>query len=110
LPYEGELRSNDCGAIEIKTLCLDELVGTGQIRAPRVVKMDVAGHGHKALEGMRQMLQANRPVLLVAFRSPQKVDGILGLLEGLRYESKAIGTEVRDEAGMVGKDYLFVPT
>lgn len=107
LPYDGENVTPQSGALAVPVVCLDDLVQRGELRKPNFVKIDVEGHGHKALRGMAQTLASARPTIIVGLHSPQEVAGVLELLEPLGYEREGIqpysGTGDRD----VGRDFLF---
>jgi FkbM family methyltransferase len=51
--------------LEIETVSIDELVESGELRAPRFAKIDVEGAEDKVLLGMRKTLVAAKPVLFV---------------------------------------------
>jgi len=51
----------------ISCVAADGLVAAGKIRLPQFAKIDVEGHGGKALEGMSCSLTKSRPVMLMAF-------------------------------------------
>ncbi len=109
LPYEGETRSVDVGALAVRTLRLDDLVARGELRTPDFIKVDVEGHAHRALAGARHALAAKRPVLIVAFHSEAEVRGALGLLAPLGYDWRKIATDSGSLDGMIGHDFLFFP-
>lgn len=98
LRYEGE-QGVGGQPIEVATVRLDALVEAGRIRAPRFVKVDVEGHGHRALAGARATIAASRPVLLIGLHSPEEERGILAILEPLGYRRTRVNAE----------DYLFTP-
>jgi len=109
LRYDGETRNSSNAPIAIRTLRLDDLVASGELRAPNFIKIDVEGHGHKALEGMKEAVAKSRPTLIVAIHSPPEADGVLGILKGLGYRWTAITAPASDNLALVGGDYLFSP-
>lgn len=109
LPYEGESAGTATAPITIRTVVLDDLVSKGEIRAPDLIKVDVEGHGHKALAGARRSLSARRPILIVAFHSQVEVDGVLALLTPLGYTSTPLEPVAGSGGTMIGRDYLFRP-
>jgi Methyltransferase FkbM domain len=50
----------------VKTVALDSLFAAGQIRPPQVIKIDVQGKELDALRGAVRLIEANRPVILLA--------------------------------------------
>ncbi len=51
--------------LEIETVSIDDLVGSGGLMRPRFVKIDVEGAEDKVLLGMRRTLAAAMPILFV---------------------------------------------
>jgi hypothetical protein len=96
------------GAITVATVRLDSLVESGELRAPQFVKLDVEGHGHRALRGMHKTLAQSRPIILAGLHSPEEVAGILALLEPLGYRRQEVGS-TNASVPMVGGDFLFTP-
>jgi FkbM family methyltransferase len=109
LRHDGETESAASAPIAVRSMRLDDLVGNGELRAPQFVKVDVEGHGHRALAGMRGAVAASRPVLIVGFHSEREVEGVLAVLGPLGYRWEAIGEPIGDAAIRVGSDYLFTP-
>lgn len=112
LPYDGESRTDAIKALAVATLRLDDLVARQELRLPNFIKIDVEGHGHRALTGMRETLAMARPVVVAAFHSPQEIDGTLSILDPLNYEAREIGPAskiVGSPAFRVGGDYVFTP-
>jgi FkbM family methyltransferase len=107
LRYDDETESARSAPIGIRTLRLDDLVESGELRPPRFIKVDVEGHGHHAAEGMKGTLAKSRPVMIVAFHSKEEVDGVLNVLKPLGYTWTAIVTPPTDPESLIGGDYLF---
>lgn len=109
LPYQGENRTTDVGALTVPTICLDELVRKGELRAPDFVKIDVEGHGHHALRGMQETLARARPIVIAGFHSLEEVDGMLSIFKSLGYQWREIGNDLQSEQVKSNSDYLFTP-
>ena len=73
--------------MNVSTLVLDRLVERGEIRAPQFIKVDVEGHGAKALTGAQQTIARSRPVIVMSFHSPWEVEETKALLEPSGYRS-----------------------
>jgi len=107
LSYEGEAEDQASAPIGIRTLRLDDLVKSGELRPPRFIKIDVEGHGHKAITGMAEVLAASRPTMIIGFHSRSEVEGVLGRLRPLGYRWTPIVEPPSDPDSMIGGDYLF---
>ena len=89
----------EAGPIDVETVALDELWDAGRLRSPAVVKMDVEGGELSALRGMRRLLAATRPHVLIEFHG-QYVDGLdvdtecRTILRELGYRLEKVGHEV----------------
>jgi FkbM family methyltransferase len=109
LRYGGEALGEGSVPVGIRALRLDELVESGELRAPQFAKVDVEGHGHRAIEGMRGSVAASRPTLIVGFHSKDEVEGVLGVLGPLGYRWAPVVPPPSGSDSMVGGDYLFSP-
>ena len=107
LAYDGEVPTAATPTIGIRTARLDDLVAAGEIRAPDFIKVDVEGHGHRALAGAIQTLRAKRPVILMGFHSGMEVAGAEALLGPLGYKFTPVGRN--NPPDRVGADYLILP-
>jgi len=72
-------------SVIVKTVALDELVASGQIRKPNIIKVDVQGHGHKALRGAARTIADSLPIIAFSNHSDMERDGTRALLEPLGY-------------------------
>lgn len=109
LAYEEETGGPATRPIGVRTLVLDDLVASGQLRAPDFVKVDVEGHAHKALAGAIKSLSTKRPILIVAFHSEAEVQGVLGLLAPLGYSHTVVETDSCSPHAVIGHDLIFRP-
>jgi FkbM family methyltransferase len=106
LKYDDEIQGEAAKPIGIRMVRLDDLVDSGELRPPNFIKIDVEGHGHKALAGMAKTLASTTPRIIVGLHSHVEVDGVLSVLAPLGYtwtEVSAPGSP----GSMVGGDYLF---
>lgn len=109
LKYDDENENKESLPISVRILKLDDLVGSGELRPPQFIKIDVEGHAHHAVQGMRASLAASRPTLIVAFHSEAEVEGVLGVLGPLGYCSEPIAPNPSDPGTMIGGDFVFSP-
>ena len=54
------------GEIKVHSAALDDLVRSGQVKPPALIKMDIEGAEAEALEGMDATLRTHRPTILLA--------------------------------------------
>lgn len=108
LPYNQHERATAAAPqIRIRTLRLDSLVQRGEIRRPDLVKIDVEGHGHQALAGAAETIRHSRPLICMAFHSPEEVAGSAAILDPLGYRWEALDPAA--SADRIGSDYLLRP-
>jgi hypothetical protein len=67
---------------------IDALFERGDIEAPDFVKIDVEGHAGSALQGMRSLLDAARPVVLLSTHGNDEARAIAEFFAQLRYRAK----------------------
>jgi hypothetical protein len=96
--------------VSVRLLRLDDLVATGEIRAPNFVKIDVEGHAHKALAGALTTVAASRPILIVAFHSDLEARGVHDLLAPLGYAATRLATHSGSTDEVSGHDFIFRPS
>jgi FkbM family methyltransferase len=106
LRYEGETAQAACRPIIVKSIRLDELVADGRLRLPDLVKIDIEGHAHRAIEGMAETLARKLPVFILAFHGNPEAATVRQILAQWGYRSRPIG-HASPEAP-VG-DFLFTP-
>jgi len=108
LAYEGETWNSSIPTLDINAVRLDDLVTDGRIQPPHFVKVDVEGHGHKALAGAATTLAFSRPILMIGLHSDTEIAGILAVLNPLRYRISPIDPS-SPPTPTPGHDYLFEP-
>ncbi len=98
--HDGRLRFGGLGTLartdpdgerHVRAVAIDTLWRSGEIPTPNVVKLDVEGSELPALRGMRAVLAAAHPVLLIEFHGARKEspddDGLVrAMLRELGYE------------------------
>ncbi|MSU70700.1 MAG: FkbM family methyltransferase [Opitutaceae bacterium] len=107
LLYEGENWDATIPCLDVKLRPLDEMVDSGEIRPPDFIKIDVEGHGHKAIAGAIRVIRARRPPILMGFHSPLEVRGTEDLLRPLGYGFEPVKPGA--PADKIGWDYLLRP-
>lgn len=87
------------GPLQVQAVSLDEMVLTGKIPPPAVVKIDVEGAEGLVLKGARDVLSTYHPVIFLAAHSPELNRDCSGVLRSLGYalgQVPGLGAE-RDE-------------
>lgn len=107
LLYENETWDASIPTITVELRALDDLVDAGELRLPDFVKIDVEGHGHKALAGAIRSIAASRPTILMGMHSPLEVAETEKLLLPLGYVFEPVKPNA--PADKVGWDYLLRP-
>ncbi|MEK7089739.1 MAG: FkbM family methyltransferase [Patescibacteria group bacterium] len=76
---------SDSGTIKVKTESLDNLVVSGRILPPNVIKMDIEGAEVLALRGANTILEKYKPIILLATHSVELKKECLELLTRYGY-------------------------
>lgn len=76
---------SESGTIKVKTESLDNLLVTGEILPPNVIKIDIEGAEFLALSGAKNTLEKYRPIILLATHSLELKKKCLELLTNYRY-------------------------
>lgn len=83
--YEDEPISQHDVLVSVATVKADDLVSAGKIRLPDLIKVDVQGHGAKALEGARNSIGKAMPIIVFSGHSSWELAETRALLEPLGY-------------------------
>jgi FkbM family methyltransferase len=81
LRYEDEPMSELTPTRAVAAIATDELVSGGMIRPPDLIKVDVQGHGAKALEGSLKSIRMTWPIIIFSNHSPWELNETRKLLE-----------------------------
>lgn len=85
--YEDETPDSPNLTAEVQIIVLDDLVESNEIRPAQFIKVDVEGHGAKALRGAIRTIKVHSPTLVMSFHSQWELDGTRELLEPIGYKS-----------------------
>jgi len=83
--YEDEKVGSETKTIKVATIVPDELVRDGIIRLPNLIKVDVQGHGAKALCGSIRSIKENKPIVVFSNHSRWELADTRAILEPLGY-------------------------
>lgn len=73
------------GTIPVGVVAVDELVMTGRVKPPDVVKVDVEGHEPAVIAGMSDTLRRYRPSVIYELHADDGGDPVANLLTSLGY-------------------------
>jgi len=108
LAYENETWNESIETKDVPTVRLDELVHSGQINPPDFVKVDIEGHGHKALAGAAVTIAKCRPILMISMHSEHEIAGVRKILTPLHYKITSV-LPGAPKTPTCGYDYIFEP-
>lgn len=110
LRYDDEpVVENEC-KIRIATVALDELVESGEIRPPDLIKVDVQGHGAKALRGAEKSIQKQRPTIVFSCHCQPEADFVAELVKKMDYQClNSSGEKVEPKNLDHTATYILVP-
>ena len=86
-PSMGKLSS--CGTVAVRTVTIDDLVGSGAIPSPDLVKIDVEGAEYNVLRGASRTLEKKRPVIFIATHGEELRTQCLTFLRGHSYKVRS---------------------
>ena len=88
------------GTLEVRTVALDDLVATGSVPSPNVMKLDIEGEESNALLGATSVLRDARPTIFLATHGTDVHDACLSILRREGYVWRTISDghcEIPDE-------------
>lgn len=88
-------RESETGDLQVRQVVLDELVESGELEPPDVLKVDVEGAEVMVLRGAMRILKSHRPTLLLSTHGPEAHRESLELLEQVGYDHHRVGAEKR---------------
>lgn len=83
--YEDEAVSAETPLVLVTTVVADDLVASGDIRLPNLIKLDVQGHAAQALQGSIRSINKSLPVIVFSNHSRWELEGVQALLAPLGY-------------------------
>jgi len=89
--YEDEPITDTTQTVRVPTVALDDLVADRSIRPPSLIKIDIQGHGAKAIAGATKAISSCRPIIVFSSHSSWELHNTKALLEDLGYS--ALNTE-----------------
>ena len=82
----GHLTDGSQNAFSVRTVRVDDLVASGEIAPPNVIKCDIEGAEYDALIGALATLSKYRPTIFLATHGPEIHECCCRLLLGLHYQ------------------------
>lgn len=77
-------------SLSVSMVALDDLVQSGSIRAPNLIKIDVQGHGAEALAGAANSIKSSLPVIAFSNHSDAERDGTKAILAPMGYSPRSL--------------------
>ena len=90
--YDDEVIGESTDTVASRAIRLDSLVDEGAIRLPDFVKIDVEGHGAKAIAGAIRAVSRSRPLIALSVHSRAEWFDTATLLEAVGYMPYALAT------------------
>ncbi len=78
------------GELEVKMVCLDDLLSEGVIQPPDYMKVDVEGAEFLALSGAKKLLMEHHPLLFLDTHNQEAHQATLSLLSELGYQFEVL--------------------
>lgn len=89
-PSQGHLTSSDNAALRVKTVKLDDLVASGKLLPPDLIKCDIEGAEFEALKGASKILDQYGPTIFLATHGAEVHQRCCAFLKDLRYRLTSV--------------------
>jgi len=89
-PSTSKGRIGAQGALEVRSVSLDDWIAQGKIPAPDLMKIDIEGAEFLALQGARKLLAGSHPAIFLSTHSGRVHRDCLAMLESLGYQIVSI--------------------
>jgi FkbM family methyltransferase len=86
--YEDEPVTPETPKLVAKAVRLDTLVSAAEIPVPDLIKIDIEGHGGRAIAGALRTISQRRPVIVLSVHSPWEWEQSRDALQPLGYRGR----------------------
>ncbi len=98
------------GEKTVRTVRIDSLVASGEVRPPDVMKIDIEGAEVAALQGAAQVIDKHRPTILLATHGPDAHQGCLQFLRERGYHLASLTSQpIESTAELIARADVEVP-
>jgi hypothetical protein len=98
------------GEKTVRTVRIDSLVASGEVRPPDVMKIDIEGAEVAALQGAAQAIDKHRPAILLATHGPDAHQGCLQFLRERGYHLASLTSQpIESTAELIARADVKVP-
>ena len=87
---EGHLTTESADSFAVPTVSLDELVDSGELPLPQMIKCDIEGAEYSALRGAIRTLQAGSPLIFLSTHGSEVHQKCCELLAHLNYSLRSL--------------------
>jgi FkbM family methyltransferase len=87
---QGHLTAVTTNSFTVPTISLDDLVSSGELPPPQVIKCDIEGAEYAALQGALKLLKAAAPIIFLATHGPEIHEQCCQLLTTLHYSLRSL--------------------
>jgi len=94
------------GQIAVNVVTVDELVETGQVIAPSILKIDVEGAETSVLKGAITVLNQARPIVFLAIHGSKQHEECCDILTSANYRIEVSNEQYNIQFGSLSFDYL----